>query len=155
MGISSRLKIINSGKICFVVGIITVMLSLFALLLEFESYSGGEASGIISFLRSNASAFAVVMLQFLLGLFVLLGGVGLKNCKEWGRKFVIGAVGILLCYLVIFSAVWQINVLFREDITFFVIIFSMTGLGVSFLMGFLLWRPLKFFMSKEVSGNCD
>ncbi len=155
MSIEQRLRIIRSGGKVSIFGWFLFIMSFFAFFLEFESSISDNYDGVISLLNRNGGVMWGIITQALLGLFLVVAGKGLKNCKQWGRKIVVFTIAVYSCYFVGFTLFWQIMLFRDSNVTFSLILFSLLGLSVSLFFAFLLWLPFKFFTSKEIVTNCE
>ncbi len=79
------------------------------------------------------------------GLF-LTGGLLLGKYKELGRRLIIISLSLVILYLLLFTAVWQASLLKVPGS----ILMAIVGMIISLFFAWLLWIPLRYFMSPRV-----
>ncbi len=88
----------------------------------------------------------VTIFEAISGVLFLTGGLLLGKYKELGRRLIIISLSLVILYLLLFTAVWQTSLLKVPGS----ILMSIVGIIISLFFAWLLWIPLRYFMSPRV-----
>jgi len=152
-------KLSRSGAIGAAIGAFCVVWALVALV-PFLALRGGEQFPVqpdapVLFRWFDRFFVGVAALQGLCGLLLLVGGLGLRGRKPWAPVVASVPLALAMAYCVVFTVAFiQTAVSFNGA---GVIGFGFAGfaLVMDALFLFLLWLPMRFFLSPRVRQACE
>ena len=113
-----------------------------------------SASAPFLFRHFDAMFFYVGVFQAVVGALLLLGGLLTARRRPAGRVLVLVALFFVLSYVVAFTLMFAATPFGEPFPLPFAVIFVAFAVVNASIFGFLLWLPIRFFLSPRVRSYC-
>ncbi len=150
-------KLTRSGLICAGIGLLCVLWPAALLLLSTQAGMPTQGPGPDApfvFRHFNTIFMVTGWLQILCGTLLVSGGLAVRARRRIGPSLLASVIGVAMLWVVGFSLLFPLGVVLGSAPGLFVVLIVGFSTAWSAFLLFLLWLPLRFFISPRVRLAC-
>jgi len=153
-----RKRILRAGSITSLIGVVMLGAGLLGVFMLVDMYEGfwdyGSSEDSAKEIWFCILMTIAILLETLAGLGLVVGGIAFRKGREWSRRVIAAVIILGLCYAVIASIVWEIQIVVVYGLDKQTVLLAIMGVLVFAFWSALLWLALRFFRLAEVREYC-